>query len=695
MAAKDPYRYFRVEARELLDGLQRGLDALAAGGHAADQVPGLLRVAHTLKGAARVVKLTSISDLAHRLEELIEPDRAAAAPLPAGKTASLRELTGAIASALVQIDQPASPAAAAPAGPAAAAANPAPAAAPPAPLLLDTIRLQVAEVDAVLAGVTETATELAALRTDFRSFEQSARQARLLAALAGRQRLATTAYETAVRIQTDASDLAAGFEAVRQRTLSRVERLSRSLRHLHEETGRLRLLPTDILWTFIERTVHDAAQTLGKRVRLETGSRTPRLDTPVFAGLQEALLHLVRNAVAHGIEPEAARIAAGKPPEGLVRVRIGHGISRLAITCEDDGAGIDPAAVHRAARAKGWSVAGDPGDMAAAIGLISRGGVTTTTHATEISGRGVGLDAVRNAAARLGGELSIASTPGRGTTMTLDIPVALSTLEVLAAESAGSQVVLPLESVVRVVRTEASAVHEAAQREELHLEREVLPYASLHRFLPLAATKSARRRRHLTAIIIRGENGLAALGVDRLLGVAEAIVRPLPALVDTAAHVTGVSPLAGGPPRLVLDAQALARAVDGIGTEVAEAGAIRAPILVTDDSLTTRMLEQSILESAGYTVDTAVSGEDALEKLRQKRYGLMLCDVEMPGMDGFAVIEQVRRDPLLRTLPAILVTSRESREDRQRGLAAGADDYVVKGDFDQRRLLQRIRELLA
>ncbi|MBS0631939.1 MAG: response regulator [Verrucomicrobia bacterium] len=689
MAPKDPYRYFRVEARELLEGLQRGLDVLAGGGAAASAVPGLLRVAHTLKGAARVVKLTAVSDLAHQLEELIEPDRAANAPLSAEKIADLRNLVQATGSALEAIDRPAP----SPVAPASAPAAPA-ATVAAGPTLLDTIRLQVTEVDAVLAGVTETAAELAALRADFRSFEQNTRQARLLQALAGRQRVASAAYEAAVRIQTDAGDLATGFESARQRALSRVERLTRNLRNLHEETGRLRLIPTEALWHFLDRAVRDAAQTLGKRARLETSGRTLRIDTPVFAALQEALLHLVRNAVAHGIEPEAARRAAGKPPEGFIRVHLSHGISRLTVRCEDDGAGINVPEVHRAAAAKGWAAAGAPVDMAGAIRLVQLGGLTTTSNATEISGRGVGLDAVRNAAARLGGEFSITSTAGKGTTMTLVIPVTLSTLEVLTAESAGQQVMLPLESIVRVVRAEAAAVRPSARGEELRHGREVLPYASLHRFLAAGEMPFASRR-FVTAIIIRGENGPAALGVDRLLGVSEAVVRPLPVLADTAAHVTGVSPQAGGAPRLVLDARALASAIDAAGAEAAAAAETRAPILVTDDSLTTRMLEKSILESAGYSVDTAVSGEDALEKLRQKRYSLLLCDVEMPGMDGFGVIEHIRRDPLLRTLPAIMVTSRESREDRQRGLAVGANDYVVKGDFDQRRLLQRIRELLA
>src|SRR5258708_27222383 len=150
------------------------------------------------------------------------------------------------------------------------------------------------------------------------------------------------------------------FRSIRQRVADHVEHLGRNLQRLHEDTGRLRLIPTVALWIFLERAVRDAAQTLGKRVRFDPGSRTPRLDTPVFAGLQEALLHLVRNAVAHGIEPEASRLAAGKPSEGCIRVRIEHGTGRLHVVREDDGRGIDAGAVGRVAEAKGLLAAAAP-----------------------------------------------------------------------------------------------------------------------------------------------------------------------------------------------------------------------------------------------------------------------------------------------------------------------------------------------
>lgn len=676
MAPKDPYRYFRIEARELLEGLQRGVAELELPGHDPERILVLLRLAHTLKGAARVVRLPAISDLTHRLEEILAPCRESRAPPPPAQAGELHQLLGSIAAGLAGIDQP-----------------PAPAGNTPAPAspsgLLDTVRLQVAEVDGVLAGVAGTSAELAALRTDFRGFDHAVQQARLLQALAARTQSGAIASETTARLQMDATDLAAHLEGVRQRVAGRAERLARDLQRLHEDTGRLRLIPTEALWSFLEHAVQDAAQTLGKRVRFEPDSRTPRLDTPVFAGLQEALLHLVRNAVAHGIEPEASRRAIGKPPQGSIRVRIEHGIGRLRVVCEDDGRGIDTDAVARATGSERTL------DMGGAIRLLLRGGVTTTRAATELSGRGVGLDAVRAAVARLGGDLTITSTPGRGTAVTLDVPVVLSAIDALAVESGGTQVLLPLESVKGVARMETSAIHRSAQHQELHYGNEVIPYVELHRLVPSVADSVPAHQRHLTVVIVAGATATAAIGVDRTLGVTEAVVRPLPALVLAAAYVAGASLGAGGAPRLVLDAHALVVAI-GDTDAVAPAPAVkRPPILIVDDSLTTRMLEQSILESAGYTVDLAVSGEDALRCLRERRYGLLLVDVEMPGMGGFALIEQLRRDPAWRDIPAILVTSLESIHDRQRGLAIGAQDYVIKGEFDQRRLLRRIEELLS
>jgi two-component system, chemotaxis family, sensor kinase CheA len=688
MASKDPYKYFRIEARELLEGLQRGVAGLGAAAYDPELISSLLRLAHTLKGASRVVKLPTISDLAHRLEDILGPCRENKAWPSPEQRGELNQLLESIGTNLAGIDHSPAPAETP------AAHAPVPAA---TPALLDTVRLQVAEVDAVLAGVAGTTAELAELRKDIRGFDHTAQQARLLHALAARSQAGAGGSETIARLQVDASDLAAGLEGVRQRVAGRAERLGRDLQRLHEDTGRLRLIPTEALWSFLEHTVRDAAQILGRRVRLEVDSRTQRLDTPVFAGLQEALLHLVRNAVAHGIDSEPERAAAGKPAVGRIRVQIEHGIGRLRVVCEDDGRGIDTEAVARAARAKGWLTTGpgEPLGMDAAIRLLLRGGVTTTAATTEMSGRGVGLDVVRAAVARLGGELTINSAPGQGTVVILDVPVTLSAIEALIVESGGTPILLPLESVQRVVRTETSAIHRSARHEEIHLDGGMVPYAELHRLMSVPAEGIRPRRSHVTVVVIKGGAGNAALGVDRLLGVSEAVVRPLPTLADAASFVAGASPGAGGLPRLVFDTRALATAISAVDAATAAPAASPSSILVVDDSLTTRMLEQSILESSGYSVDLAVSGEDALQRLQERRYGLLLVDVEMPGMDGFTLISQIRNNPAWREIPAILVTSRESHQDRQRGLAVGAQDYVIKGEFDQRRLLRRIGELLS
>jgi two-component system chemotaxis sensor kinase CheA len=193
----------------------------------------------------------------------------------------------------------------------------------------------------------------------------------------------------------------------------------------------------------------------------------------------------------------------------------------------------------------------------------------------------------------------------------------------------------------------------------------------------------------------QGRGSTAAFIVDRVGEATTVIVRPLPELAPAAAYVAGVFVDEEGTPQLVLESDALVAAVER-SFAVADGPAFaRRSVLVIDDSLTTRMLEQSILESAGYAVDLAVSGEDGLEKARDARYALFLVDVEMPGMDGFTFIERTRADPSLRDVPAILVTSRNSPEDRARGREAGAQGYIVKSEFDQGVLLDRIRELVG
>jgi two-component system chemotaxis sensor kinase CheA len=252
-----------------------------------------------------------------------------------------------------------------------------------------------------------------------------------------------------------------------------------------------------------------------------------------------------------------------------------------------------------------------------------------------------------------------------------------------------------LDSVRQTLRVADHEIAHSAEKNSIVYEGRAIPFLSLSGALRKKDADD-QKRRFWSVIVLEGRSGMAAIGVDRLLGTANVVVRPLPAMAVAEVSVTGASLNAEGDPQLVLDPEGLVATANlGRGTRSEVAVAKRPSVLVIDDSLTTRMLEQSILESAGYEVELATSGEEGLEKARAKQYGLFLVDVEMPGMDGFEFVSRTQADARLSTVPSILVTSRNAIEDRRRGEQVGARAYIVKGEFDQSYLLRMTRELVG
>ncbi|MCZ7646027.1 MAG: response regulator [Planctomycetota bacterium] len=479
-----------------------------------------------------------------------------------------------------------------------------------------------------------------------------------------------------------------------QENLAGDAELARSeLVQARERAQQLRLAPVGHVFTNLERAARDAGAALGKAVVFEATGGATRLDAHVLASLQGALLQLVRNAVAHGIEAPAARQAKGKPPAGRIRVAVAQRGNRVSIRCSDDGAGIDLAAVREAAVEAGAVEAERAPALSLdeVVQLLLRGGVTTALQSTEVSGRGIGLEVVRAAVADLKGEVAVETEPGAGTTVELRVPIQLVSLAALRVEVEGRVAALPLSAVRKTVRLEREQLMHAAEKIELVFEGQSVPYAPLGALLGAPGGVEPR-----AALLVEAPAGVAALGVDRLLGAATVVVRALPEFVGADAVVAGAALDAEGRPELVLDAPALVEAARaGRAAAPRPAAAAPPPILVIDDSLTTRMLEQSILEAAGFEVDLAASAEEGLERARQRAYGLFIVDVEMPGMSGFEFVELVRSSADLRHVPCMLVTSRSSREDLQRGKDAGARAYIVKSEFDQGYLLRTIRELIG
>jgi two-component system chemotaxis sensor kinase CheA len=291
---------------------------------------------------------------------------------------------------------------------------------------------------------------------------------------------------------------------------------------------------------------------------------------------------------------------------------------------------------------------------------------------------------------QLEGSVVIRTDPGKGAVFEITVPMSIASMDALLVEG-GGRAAIPADAVRRTLRIASEDIMRSAGREEIHVDGRLVPLIWLSRLL--APGDERARAGPRSVVLVEGRMGCAACAVDALVGTARIVVRPLPAFTPAAAAIAGAALDAEGNPQLVLDPDGLVASAHNAAAPAPEAVKAARPILIVDDSLTTRMLEKSILESAGYEVEVAGSAEEGLDKAARSAYALFLVDVEMPGMNGFEFIEHTQRDPHLRDTPAILVTSRMAPEDRRRGVEAGARGYIVKSEFNQNELLQRIREL--
>jgi two-component system chemotaxis sensor kinase CheA len=673
---KDAYKYFRIESRELLDELGQGVLALERGASARDGVPALLRFAHTLKGAARVVRQAGIAEAAHGIEDALVPWRDEAGVIPPDAIA--RVLAGL---ADIEARVGALPSAEAPAA-SGTAARP--------DEQTRSVRAEVAEMDALLAGLERTHAQVSRLRQG--RHETDAARA-LVRSLRSPARAGAEQAPAGMAPAALVDALQAAVMRLDEVVDTTAERLERELRQLRERTERLRLIPVQALFARLERSARDVADSQGKQVAFEGAGGGVRLDASTLDAVQGALVQMVRNAVAHGIEAPDTRFAAGKPQIGRIVVEVLRQGRGVLFRCADDGAGIDLEAVRRSAERRGRLDAGAVPDSHALLQLLLQGGLSTSGVVTEVAGRGVGLDVAREAARRLGGTLTAHTTMGGGTTIELAAPLPLAAFDVLMVEAGATVAGVPFHSLSRAVRIGPAEVVRSGSRETVLHDGRAVPYVPLARLLGEGEAGSPRGR--VSVLVLEHAGRWAALGVDRLGEVASVVSRPLPEFAPLYALAAGVAIGIDGTPRLVLDVQALVRAAADAQAPATIECVPPAPVLVVDDSLTTRMLETSILESAGYIVDAAASAEEGLERAKRRRYALFLVDVEMPGMDGFGFIERTRADPALRDVPAMLVSSRSSLADRQRGAAVGAQGYIVKGEFAQDEFLARVRQLVG
>ncbi|HET7603486.1 MAG TPA: response regulator [Gemmatimonadales bacterium] len=719
---------FLLELQEQAASMSADLLALEAEPGDPDRLRSLFRGAHTLKGAARAAGVPLVEESCHALETLLAQARDGKLMLGPEHFALLFEAVDGLADAGRRIqagtsltESPLARVArqlaagesslplAAPANVSALAPSPAveePSAAAAsiasAGTRAERMRVDVAKMDNLLAS--SEALLAAAARSDSRADQM--RELRDLAARCAHTWRKASGKGTRTRSVTVsmAGDLEQELDALARqadRLSTAVADDARGLSQVTEELGQrlrhLRMGRFSDTVALLPRVVRDLAQAAGKDVRLEIVGADVEADRGVLDTIREALLHLVRNAVDHGIELPEARVARGKAPGGTVTVAAHLRGERLTITVADDGAGIDVDAVRRQLERRGRPV---PADEQQLVRTLFQGGISTRREANEISGRGVGLDAAREAIETIRGRMDVTWAEGEGTTFTLECPPTLAMLRVILVSVNGHPIAIPMESVERLDRIGRDDIRRADGRDLLPTESGPMPIAALGRLLGWPSREQPGTLLPVVRLSIGLDRRIALL-VDALLGEQEVMVRPLQHVRADMQLASGTALLGSGDVALVLRPDvALAAGLDAppeSASLVATAAPTRARrrILVVDDSITTRSLERSVLEAAGYDVATAADGADAWRRLEHEGFDLVVSDVEMPRMDGVALCETIRGSRRLATLPVILVSALESAEHQRRGLDAGADAYVAKSSFDQQALLDTIRQLLG
>lgn len=487
-----------------------------------------------------------------------------------------------------------------------------------------------------------------------------------------------------------------------------VERLTDSLRAdsrlldqvvspLDEEVRRVRMLPFSQACEGLERLVRDLAQSVGKEISLVFEGGEIEVDRSILEGLKDPLRHLVRNAVDHGVELPSQRKTSGKPPGGQVRVTASLRGQQVEVTVEDDGAGLNLEGLRLEGRQAGLGEISDPAEVAR---LVFRPGLSTAKIVTDVSGRGVGLDVVKSRVEALHGTVDLSSRAGAGTRFTLTVPLTLTTLRAVLFKVSGQIYAFAGTNVHKLVRVAAAEFRSALGRPVLPLAGELVPVVALATVLDPKATPPPWGNGPIPLLVVAAGEQRAAFAVDEFLAEQEIVIKNLGNRLKRLHLVAGATLLPSGRIALMLSAANLIRAAlkqpsgPKQGVEAATSEIPRKRLLVAEDSLTTRTLLKGILEAAGYDVQIAVDGEAAWLYLQEHPIELLVSDVEMPRLDGFALTEKIRANGRFRDLPVILVTSRESESDQLRGIEVGADAYLIKSGFDQSGLLATIAQLL-
>lgn len=724
---------FQIEHKEHLEGIRTLLAGIDNGGKVSSaHVDEAFRRAHSLKGAARLADMRPAETLAHRLETLFARVREGTLQLGTDVVRVIHQGLNAIEDwAACMLDQRPLPEAQ-PALEAidkvltSAASQLAPVPATPASMgpagserqfpAVETMRVSADNLDRLLRSTGQLLTEnlrqglvtreLTGLSRQIDAIEKDWETLRNTSTAALRQLSATPGLARIAQFVTGIEQQMRGLARQARQVRMLQQRSSWTLGllggQLQQDVRRVRMVSAESVFQGFRKMMRDLARDEGKEIDFRVSGLETEADRLVLQALKDPLMHILCNAVSHGIEAPHERQDRGKHEVGHVALSLAILGNRLRIAVEDDGRGIDHQRVAAAAVRGGFLSAAEaeaatPAELAR---VIFQPGLSTSRQVTDVAGRGMGLSVAYEAVARLQGEIDLQPGAQSGTRLELTVPLAIATQRLLLVTCAGQCFAIPVHAVEQLLRLKIQDIETVEGKPMLLVQGQPLPLLSLAHLLKFDSGDLHIVDDFVLLVVMRSGNKRVAVAVERLVAERDSLVKDLDDPAAQLATFAGGILLEDGSVALVLNPGELLKSyrpgdkVPALKTTAAVSEKRMPTVLVVDDSLTTRTLEKSLLEAHGYRVRIAMDGVEALNQLQGELPDLVITDIQMPRLDGFGLLEEMKKNQRLARVPVIVVTSMERREDQERGLALGADAYIVKRKFDHQELLAAIRQIV-
>lgn len=681
----------------------------------------LMRAAHSLKGAARIIELEDAVRVAHAMEDtfvaaqkgeqaLDSPaidrllrgtdllSRLASAESPAALRGEVEAfLTGAGTTDEIALAPTGAPSAEGAVAPATKAEED-----------IRSLRVAAVSLDQLLGSAGESLVASRRIRTFSNDFWR----------LHGHQRKTAALLENAIASAAGGGDVTASLRQLQSMVesgdrlvladLAEFERFERNTaqlaQRLYGQALACRMRPFGAIVSSLRRTARDTARRLGREVTFEVRGEGTDVDRDLLDSIESPLLHLVRNAIDHGIESPQERTSAGKPAAGRIIIEASHSAGFLVIRVSDDGKGVDPTELRSRVVARGLTDAETAAKLTLGelLEFLFLPGFSLRSEVTEISGRGVGLDVVQSAVRKSRGLVRISSEPGQGTSFLLQLPISLSVMKALVFEIAGEPYAIPLARVDRVLSVRAGDIESIEGAQYVHVDDRRVGIVDGAAVLGRPVNRDGQEAIHV--LLLSSADGHFGIVVSRFLGEGEIVVQPLDKRLGRVRDIAAAALTEDGSPMLLLDVDdfllsvrrlAAGGQIHSITAKSAGPEKAARQILVVDDSLTVRELERKLLSSLGYAVEVAVDGMDGWNAARTGRFAAVVTDVDMPRMDGIELTRLIKNDARLRDTPVIIVSYKDREEDRLRGLDAGADYYLTKGSFQDEGLARAVADVLG